>query len=123
MSADWTFNPEVKEVLDSFLLDNPEVEPGKAFGMPAYYINGKVFAGVFGDGATLKVPEDVAADLREREGISEFSPMAGRVMRSWVLITRENPEDLVEERELFDLALEHVRELSLAPRKAKKKGK
>lgn len=38
-----TFDPRVKEALDSFLLENVEVEPGKAFGLPAYHASGKMF--------------------------------------------------------------------------------
>ena len=30
------YNQEIKDVLDSFLLDNPIVVPGKMFGYPAY---------------------------------------------------------------------------------------
>jgi|GEM_PF-255236 hypothetical protein len=124
MAFNTSFNPEVKEALESFLLEDVEVEPGKAFGMPAYYINGKMFAGVWGDGATLKVPADQAAELLARDGISEFEPMAGRVMRNWVLITRGDPADLRKDKDLFDTAIEYVRELSLkapAARPAKRR--
>ena len=107
-----SFDPEVKEVLDSFLLENVEVEPGKAFGLPAYYVNGKMFAAVYEDGATLKVPEDMRDELLEREGISEFRPMGRHTMKGWVLIRLEDPAELVEYRELFDLAFEYVYSIS-----------
>jgi len=107
-----SFNPEVKEVLDSFLLENPEVEAGKAFGLPGYYVNGKMFASVYENGATIKVPSEMMAELLERDGISEFRPMDKHVMKYWVLIEREDPEDLVEDRELFQKAFDYVYDLT-----------
>jgi predicted DNA-binding protein (MmcQ/YjbR family) len=107
-----TFNPEVKEVLDSFLLENPEVEAGKAFGLPAYYVNGKMFASVYENGATIKVPIAMVEELLQKDGISEFRPMDKHVMKNWVLIEREDPEDLVEDRDLFDKAFEYVLDLT-----------
>lgn len=116
----FTFEPAVKEALDAFLLDNPEVEPGKAFGMPAYYVNGKMFAGVFADGATVKVPEDSVADLLERDGYEPFSPMEGRRMKNWLLIRRDDPAELAKEKDTFDLAFQHVYALSKEQSKKKK---
>ena len=118
-----SFDPEVKEALDSFLLENVEVEPGRAFGLPAYYINGKMFAAVYEDGATIKVPEEMVEELLAREGISEFSPMEGRAMKNWVLIRRASPEDYEDDRKLFQAAFEHVYVLSKEqkPRKKTKK--
>ena len=118
-----SYDPEVKEVLDSMLLDNVEVEPGKAFGLPAYYINGKMFAAVYEDGATIKVPEETAAELLERDGMHEFRPMDKHVMKNWVLIRRESPEDYREDKELFQLAFDHVYVLSKQKKPAKKKKK
>lgn len=113
-----SFSQEVKETLDSFLLDNVEVEPGKAFGLPAYYVNGKMFAGVYEDGAILKVPEEFRDELLEREGISEFRPMEKHTMKGWVLLKREDPSELAGDRELFDLAFEYVYSI---PREKKKR--
>ena len=110
--AKMSFNQEIKDALDSFLLDNVEVEPGKAFGLPAYYINGKMFAAVYEDGATIKVPEDMAAELLEQDGISEFRPMDRHTMKNWVLIRRENPDDYQADKELFQAAMEYVYVLS-----------
>ncbi|HEY5503069.1 MAG TPA: TfoX/Sxy family protein [Candidatus Anoxymicrobiaceae bacterium] len=111
---EFTFDPQIKEVLDSFLLDDPEVEPGKAFGMPAYYVNGKMFAGVFGDGATIKVPAETAAELLERDGVDEFQPMAGRTMKNWVIIRHDDPADYEGDKDLFSAAFDYVYALTKA---------
>ena len=36
----FSFDKEIKEILDDILLEIPEVKPGNAFGLPGYYING-----------------------------------------------------------------------------------
>ncbi len=120
MPKKFTFDPDIKEALDAFLLDNPEVEPGKAFGMPAYYINGKMFAGVFGDGATVKVPEEMVPELLERPTISEFSPMEGRKMKNWVIIRRDDPAEYVKDKVVFQAAFDHVYALTTEVKKKKK---
>lgn len=112
-----SFDPEVKEALDSLLLDNIEIEPGKAFGLPAYYINGKMFAVVYEDGAAIKVPEDMVAELSGRDYIFEFKPMGRHTMKSWVLLRREDPAGFAADKELFQTALEHVYVLSKQEKK------
>lgn len=114
------YSREIRDVLDSFLLENPDVEPGKAFGMPAYYINGKMFAGVYEDGATIKVPEETAAELLERDGFEEFRPMDRHTMKNWVVIKREDPREYVKDRELFEDAMGYVLLLSKTQKKKKK---
>lgn len=54
------FNADIKGVMDSMLLDMPQVKPGKMFGYPAYYVKGKMFACVYENGVGLKVPEGMA---------------------------------------------------------------
>jgi hypothetical protein len=119
MPSKFTFDPVIKEALDEFLLDDPEVEPGKAFGMPAYYVNGKMFAGVFADGATVKVPQEMVPELLERATISEFSPMEGRKMKNWVLIRHDDPADYVKDRAVFQAAFDHVYALTTEVKKKK----
>jgi hypothetical protein len=107
-----SFDPAVKDVLDSFILENVEIEPGKAFGLPAYYVNGKMFAAVYGEGATIKVPEETASELLELENIEPFRPMERHTMKNWLLIRHDDPEDFRGDRELFQAAFEYVYVLS-----------
>jgi len=100
-----------KEILDSLLLDNPEVSLGKMFGYPAYYVGGKMFASFFEEGVCVKVPENVANELMQREGIEPFYPR-GRRMREWVLLKRDEPEDFLNDKEIFQAAIEFVSSLS-----------
>jgi hypothetical protein len=88
-----SFNPEHKKVLDTMLLDLPDVKGGKMFGCPAYYIHGKLFACVYEEGVGVKVPEDVASHLLSKEHVVPFQPLGRPKMREWVLINRASSED------------------------------
>ncbi len=107
------FNEDIKEIIDSILLDFPEVEVGKAFGYPAYYVNGKMFACIYEDGVSIKVPEETVSELVGQEGIFEFRPMDRHKMKEWILIIREHPEGYLEDRELLKNSLDYVYQLSV----------
>ena len=110
------YNSKHKEVLDSFLLENPNVKPGKMFGYPAYYVGGRLFASFYEDGVCVKVPKQLAKELLERDGIESFQPM-GRKMREWVQINRENSEDYLEDQEIFDASIEFVSSITETKKK------
>jgi TfoX/Sxy family transcriptional regulator of competence genes len=86
------FNQEHKRVLDTMLLNIADVQAGKMFGYPGYYVNGKLFACVMGDAIAIKLPEAtaralIAADSAE---IEPFRAMGGRTMKEWVQIRRQD---------------------------------
>lgn len=107
------YDPEAKGVLDSMLLDDIEVEPGQAFGFPAYYVNGKMFACLYEEGVAIKVPPDMVEELLERPSVGEFRPLGRHRMKQWVLLTRGSPEEYRGDLELLLTAKEHVHLLSL----------
>lgn len=104
------FNIKHKEVLDSFLLDNPIVKPGKMYGHPAYYVGGKLFASFYMKGVCVKVPESLKNELLKRTEIVSFEPM-GRKMREWILINRNKSEDYLKDRDIFESSIEYVASL------------
>lgn len=95
------FNPEHKAVLDTLLLHLPGVAAGKMFGYPAYYVHGKLFACVYGDGVGLKVPEETARTLLELAHVAPFQPMGKPKMREWVQINRAWSEDYRLDKDIF----------------------
>jgi hypothetical protein len=101
------FNEKHKEILDSFLLDIPIVNPGKMYGHPAYYVGGKLFASLYMDGVCVKIPEARVKELLKKKGFFPFEPM-GRKMREWIYIIRENPKDYLKERDIFEESIEFV---------------
>ena len=59
-------------------------EPRKMFGMPACFMNGNMFAGVYGRTIMLRLPEPERERLIKAGG-APFAPM-GRVMREYVSV-------------------------------------
>ena len=114
-----SFNEKHKEVLDEILLEIPGVKAGKMFGMPGYYVDGKLFACVWENGVSLKLPQAAREKLLEQKGVEPFVPMEGRPMKEWVLITRKNSKDYLEYEDAFISAVEYV--LSLPKKSPRKK--
>jgi predicted DNA-binding protein (MmcQ/YjbR family) len=106
------YSDENKEILDSILLEVPEVEPGQAFGYPAYYVNGKMFACLYEDGVAVKMPPEAVEELKRQEGVFEFRPMDKHVMKQWVLIKRDSPRGYLDDRDKLMTSIEYVFSIS-----------
>ena len=108
----FSFDEEIKEIIDEILLDMPDVEPGHVFGMPGYYINGKLFASIYESGLTLKLPKKKCKDLVENiDGFDAFAPL-GNVMKEWVHLTKDDPNSFEDEIELMIQSMNFVKEIS-----------
>jgi hypothetical protein len=84
----------------------PGVVAGKMFGMPILKINGKAFAGTYGDAMIFKLsPTDVERALGV-PGATHFDPMGGRPMREWVAVPDDQSEHWLD---LSRAALAYVR--------------
>jgi hypothetical protein len=105
------YNPEIKSVIDSFLLKIPIVVSGKVFGYPAYYVNNKLFACIYEEGVGIKVPLDVANEFIGKDGIIPFIPMGKRKMKEWIQIVREQPEEYYKDKEIFETSINFVASL------------
>lgn len=105
------YNQEIKEVLDSFLLKMSMVNPGKMFGYPAYYVNKKLFACVYEDGVGLKVPFEIANELLNNQSIIPFIPMGKKKMREWIQINHNDPQDYINDMEIFETSISFVSSL------------
>jgi hypothetical protein len=105
------YNPQIKDIIDSILLNNPAVISGKMFGYPAYYINRKLIACIYQDGVGIKVPEEVANKLIGKRGISHFQPLGRVKMREWIQINRDNPADYLVDKSIFETSINYVAKL------------
>ena len=106
-----------KEVLDSLLLNMPGVVEGKMFGYPAYYVNGKLFACIYGEGVGLKVPEEAANKLLSEEHVVPFHPLGKPKMREWIQINRAQSADYRKDINIFRTSVEFVSKLQTTERK------
>ena len=100
-------------------MKNVDCECRLMFGYPSYFINGNMFAGLFGLNLLLRLSESDMAEVTEREpSIKPFEPMPGRTMKGYVSI----PKAVYINQKEFDLLLEKsVTYASSLPPKAKKK--
>jgi hypothetical protein len=102
------YNKDIKETLDSILLEFPEVTAGKMFGYPAYYIGKKLFACVYENGVGIKVPEELAKELIKRDEIVNFQPMGRSKMKQWIQINRADPAAYRKDLEIFRASADYV---------------
>jgi len=102
------FNPDHKAVLDDLMQQLPGVTSGKMFGYPAYYVHGKLFACVYGDGIGVKVPEEIANILLANVHVVPFQPMCKPKMRESVQINREASKDYKLDEDIFLCAVRFV---------------
>jgi hypothetical protein len=110
--ADPRYDAKHKEVLDAMLLGLPGVRAGRMFGYPAYYINDKLFACIYGSGVGVKVPEDSAVELLKLPHIFPFQPLGKPKMKEWIQIDRPRSEDYRHDLEIFQAAVEFVGHLT-----------
>lgn len=106
-----------KETLDSLLLNIPNVVQGKMFGYPAYYVNGKLFACIYGEGLGVKVPEDVAIKLLSEQHIVPFQPLGKPKMKEWIQINHMKSEDYRKDMDIFLISVEFVIQLTPGTKK------
>ena len=94
----------------------PAVSMKPMFGNLAGFVNGNLFAGLFGEDLFVRLPDEEAATVRLAGG-RDFEPMAGRAMKGYVLVPadwRDRPQAVAP---LVERALELTAEL---PAKAPK---
>jgi hypothetical protein len=63
---------------------------GQMFGMPVLKLDGRVFAGTFGDAMTFKLGAKDLERALAAKGVQPFEPMSGRRMKEWVLVPVEH---------------------------------
>jgi hypothetical protein len=85
--------------------DAPDVEVKPMFGQLAAFVNGNMFAGLFGSAVGVKLPEDAAAELSALPGSGPFGPEE-RPMGGYVALPPDMDDD--EASAWLDRAREHV---------------
>ena len=77
---------DAEKLLDSVLPKDPRIEVRPLFGNNAAFVNGNLFAGVYGSELFVRLPEEGRADLLKEKGSSAFEPMKGRPMKEYVVV-------------------------------------
>jgi TfoX/Sxy family transcriptional regulator of competence genes len=112
--------PELIATFDAVMPGPPAVRR-LMFGFPAGFINGNMFMGLFEDSMILRLSDGLRDEMMKMKGARAFAPMAGRVMKAYVVV----PDSLLSDRKTLSSwvskALTHGE--SLQPKEKKKSSK
>ena len=99
-----------KAVLDVLLLPIRGVEGGEMSGLPAYFVNKRMFACIHGNGVGIRLPAPVAANLQfSNQNVFPFQPKGMPSTREWVQLNHENSADYTKDRDIFVASIEFVK--------------
>lgn len=102
--------PDAKAQFDALLLKLPGVSARKINGLDAYFVSDKMFACISGGGIGLRLPAAVATELHfSRDNVVPFQPGGIAATREWIQIERADPADYAKDLELFQAALDFVK--------------
>jgi TfoX/Sxy family transcriptional regulator of competence genes len=76
---------QAKAAFTKLVPDEPAVTMRPMFGNLAAFVNGNMFAGLFGEDLFVRLPDDQAAPIRKQGG-RNFEPMAGHAMKGYVTV-------------------------------------
>lgn len=76
---------QAKAAFTKLVPGEPAVTLRPMFGNLAAFVNGNMFAGLFGDDLFVRLSEDDSAAVRKQGG-RDFEPMPGRAMRGYVTV-------------------------------------
>ncbi len=106
---------EAKSAFRALVPDAPGVEVKPMFGSVGAFVNGNMFAGLFGEHVGVKLDEASRAEAEALPGSGPFGP-AERPMSGWVALPLDLPDD--DKAAWFGRALDHIATLPpKAPRK------
>jgi len=119
----WIKAPEALKIHIETLMQAVQCEKRPMFGYPAYFINKKMFAGLFQDKLFLRLSPDHVTSLgKSYPGLSNLEPMPGRPMKDYYLIPEKLHMDPKRMPKVLQEAAEYCRSLPAKARKPKKKG-
>ena len=110
---------ELSRILDEAAEPFAIIERRKMFGCPAFYINGNMFAGVYGQQLFLRLPPEERASLEAGLGAKPFEPMPGRPMKEYVAMPETIWSDPAAMEEWMRRSVEFV--ASMPPKQPKPK--
>lgn len=76
---------EAKTAFRALLPTDAAVSLRPMFGNLAAFVNGNMFAGLFGEALFVRLPDD-QRDLLKKQGGTDFEPMPGRAMKGYTCL-------------------------------------
>jgi len=77
-----------KELLRSILPDDPRITIRPVFGNISAFVNGNMFAGLFGNDLFVRLSEESRRELLDKKGASLLEPMKGKPMKEYVVVPK-----------------------------------
>ncbi len=118
MSSDHTgkgpgarWRPEVLAAVTELLAEVPGVTQKTMFGVPAFFVDGRLFCCIWGEGVGLRLPMDRAQTVVGADALGPFRPFGRAPMTGWVQRDVESPEAIADDQSLIEATCEHVRGL------------
>ena len=119
------FDKSPQWLVQLFKALQPEVggDPRQMFGYPCAFVDGQMFAGLFGDGLFLRLSEEDRRTLLALPGATPFSPMPGRASTRYVVLPPAMLEDEEAVKGWMSRALAFAKTLPKKAPKTKSKKK
>jgi len=76
------------ELFRSLLPDDSRISVRPMFGNMAGFVNGNLFAGLFGEDLFVRLSKEDLEVLLKTKGTKLFEPMKGRAMKGYVVVPR-----------------------------------
>jgi TfoX/Sxy family transcriptional regulator of competence genes len=111
--------PRTFALFQSLVPAEPGVEIKPMFGQRAAFVHGNMFFGTFGGDLLLRLDEGARAELLAAGGVP-FSPMAGRVMKEYVVVPGDWQREPSRLRPWVKRSLAWVATLPAKAKKAKR---
>ncbi len=78
---------QAKAAFTKLVPGEPAVTMRPMFGNLAAFVNGNMFAGLFGEDLFVRMPDEQSAPIRKLGG-RDFEPMPGHAMKGYVLVPK-----------------------------------
>lgn len=92
---------------DSVVPKDERIARRKMFGYPAVFINGNLFASLFQESLILRLRQADRDEMRVAYGARNFEPMAGRMMREYIVVPDEVLADVEVMHEWITRAMDY----------------
>ena len=112
-----------KALFRGLFSDDPEIQIKPMFGNVAAFVNGNMFASVFGEDVWVRLPEAERAELLGVEGTSIAEPMPGRPMKEYVALPKAWRSEPARIHECVARSLEWAQGLAPKEPKGRKRGR
>jgi TfoX/Sxy family transcriptional regulator of competence genes len=110
---------QAKAAFARLVPDEPSVTRRPMFGNISAFVNGNMFAGLFGEDLFVRLPEEQAAPIRKLGG-RNFEPVSGHAMSGYVVVPTTWSSKPAASKAWIAAALSFTRGLPPKAPKAKK---